>query len=100
MDITFQPNSGEFPENTVGGGVVLDYTISDEEINLASYIFRKGKATGLLSTKPEMINKLFNSILLNLRIINKWQISMISPIHKKGSKLDPDNWGISLLSCL
>ena len=89
---TDQPNSGEFPENTAEGP--QDYTISDEEINLAYYILRKAKATGLdsisnemieclLPIKPEMIKKLFNSILLNPRIINKWHISMIFPTDKK-----------------
>lgn len=30
-----------------------------------------------------------------------WYISIISPIHKKGSKMDPDNYrGISLISCI
>ena len=42
---TNQPNSGEFPKNTAEKGP-LDYKISDEEIKLASYILRKGKATG------------------------------------------------------
>ena len=33
-------------------------------------------------------------------IINKWSISVISPLRKKGSKLDPDNYRtVSLLSC-
>ena len=32
--------------------------------------------------------------------ISKWHVSMISPIHKKGSKMNPDNYrGIFLLSC-
>ena len=99
------------PNNTAKIGN-LDYAISDEELKLATYILRKGKATGfdsisnemitcLFSTKPEVIKKLFNAILLNPTVINKWQLSVISPIHKKGSKTNPDNYrGISLLSCL
>lgn len=32
--------------------------------------------------------------------ISKWHVAMISPLHKKGSKMNPDNYrGISLLSC-
>ena len=106
-----QPINGGFPNNTNEIGQ-LDYEISEEEIQLASYILRNGKATGidsisnemltcLYSAKPEIVKKLFNSILSNPMIINKWQISMISPIHKKGSKSNPDNYrGISLTSCL
>ena len=42
---------------------------------------------------------LFNSILRNPAIIHRRNTSMISPIHKKGSKSNPDNYrGISLLS--
>ena len=104
-------SGGEIPSNTAEEGV-LDYKISDEELKLATYILKKGKAAGLdcipnemitclLSTKPEIIKKLFNSILLKPTIINKWHVAMIFPIHKKGSKTNPNNYrGISLLSCL
>ena len=73
---------------------------------------RQGKAPGydsisnemlscLLEVKPELIRKLFNAVLQNPTIINNWRISMITPIHKKGPKVDPDNYrGISLMSCL
>ena len=53
-----------------------------------------------LESNPEVIQNLFNSILINPRAIEKWRISMINPLHKAGSKMDPDNYrGISLLSC-
>ena len=98
------------PENTMEEGP-LDYPISDEEIKLGAYILRQGKSPGhdsisnemiscLLEVKPELIKKLFNAILQNPTIIIKWRTSMISPIHKKGPKVNPDNYrGISLLSC-
>ena len=54
----------------------------------------------LLDAEPEIIVKLFNSILKNPRTINKWHVSMISPIYKMCTKSNPDNYrGISLLSC-
>ena len=101
----------EIPSNSAERGT-LDYEISNEEILRASYVLRKGKAAGidcvsnemiscLLLVKPENLEKLFNTILSNPTIITKWHISMISPIHKKGIKSNPDNYrGISLLSCL
>ena len=105
------PNiSGPLPENTKGQGS-LDYSISKEEIALGAYILRQGKSPGydqisnemiacLLKANPEVIRKLFDEILKNPTIINKWRISMITPIHKKGAKTDPDNYrGISLMSC-
>ena len=53
----------------------------------------------LLEAKPDIIVNLFNNILRNLVIIHRWNTSMISPIHKKCSKSNPDNYiGISLLS--
>ncbi len=80
-------------------------------MKLAAYILRNGRAPGfdsvsnemlqcLLEVRPDILRKIFNSILNNPRIIEKWSISMINPLHKSGSKMDPDNYrGISLLSC-
>ena len=54
----------------------------------------------LLSIKPEAIKALFNVILQHPTVISTWNTSMIVPIHKKGSKMNPENYrGISLLSC-
>ena len=98
------------PKNTTRTGV-LDHDITDEELKLGAYILRNGKATGhdsisnemlscLLEVRPEILKKLFNSILHNPITIEKWNISMISPLHKTGSKINPDNYrGISLSSC-
>ena len=98
------------PQKTAEQGP-LDFPICEEEIQLATYILRNGKSPGydsisnemclcLYNVKPEIIKLLFNSILQNPLIINKWNISVIFPLHKKDSKLDPDNYrAISLLSC-
>ena len=98
------------PKNTAEHGE-LDYEISLEELKLGAYVLRLGKSSGfdsisnemllcLLEVRPEIIKMLFNSILKHPRAIDKWSISMINPLHKSGSKMDPDNYrGISLLSC-
>ena len=100
----------KLPQNTSATGP-LDNNITKEEVDIAAYILRQGKSPGidnisyemiacLLQTKPEILVKLFNSILKNPMIIQKWNTSMITPIHKKGSKSNPDNYrGISLISC-
>ena len=98
------------PQNTTETGS-LDFVITPEEIELGAYILRKGKASGfdnisnemiacLLKTKSAILVKLFNSILKYPKSIRRWNTSMISPIHKKGTKSNPDNYrGISLQSC-
>ena len=103
-------NNKPFPKNTKERGE-LDREITDDEMKLAAYILRNGKAPGfdsisnemlqcLLEVRPDILRRIFNSILNNPRIIEKWSISMINPLHKSGSKMDPDNYrGISLLSC-
>ena len=109
---TFQASEGgkPLPKNTTESGI-LDHDITDEEIKLAAYVLRNGKAPGhdsisnemlfcLLDARPDILKKLFNAILKNPTTIEKWNISMIAPLHKTGSKIDPDNYrGISLLSC-
>ena len=98
------------PPNTSAAGL-LDGEISMEEISLAAYILRNGKCPGfdsisnemlqcLLRVRPDILKKVFNAILSRPHTIEKWSISMINPLHKAGSKMDPDNYrGISLLSC-
>ena len=109
-NVLHNPKAEEpLPPNTVVTGP-LDFEITPEEIDTGAYILRKGKAPGfdnisnemilcVLKTKPEILLKLFNSILKNPSVIDKWNVSMISQIHKKGTKSNPDNYrGISLLS--
>ena len=104
-------SNGTLPPTSTEKGP-LDFEISKEELELCSYILKKGKAPGLdrisyemisclMNVNPEIIRKLFNAILKNPVTIKAWHTSMISPIHKKGSKINPDNYrGISLISCL
>ena len=88
----------------------LDYEINLEELEDASYILRNGKSTGkdgtlnemircLLKTHPDIILKLFNTILTSGLPVLPWNTSIFSPIHKKGSKMDPDNYRAIALSC-
>ena len=90
----------------------MDYEITLEEVNGASFILKPGKSTGidgisnemissLLTKYPDIIIKLFNSIVQSSEFIPEWVLGAIVPIHKKGSKSDPSNYrGITLMSCL
>ena len=90
----------------------LDYEITSDELEKASYILRPNKSSGidgirnemilsLLKIRPNTILKLFNIILQSGKPITTWNTSIISPIHKKGSKMDPDNYrGIALACCM
>ena len=91
----------------------LDYPISLEELNMATKILKNGKGTGidlirnemlvpLVKLYPKLILRAFNDILDENGSLSKdWLHSLVSAIHKKGAKEDPDNYrGISLMSCL
>ena len=91
---------------------ILDYDISLEELNTASKILKAGKGTGIDNIRNEMITPLINTYPhLVLRAFNDimheqgtlctdWLHSLVTAIHKKGAKEDPDNYrGISLMSC-
>ena len=50
---------------------------------------------------PQILIKLYNSALQNNITVADWIISIITPIHKKGSKMIRENYrGISLISCV
>ena len=55
----------------------------------------------IMEYNPNLLLKELNYVLHNNATANDWHISIIAPIHKKGPKMDPDNYrGISLISCL
>ena len=55
----------------------------------------------ILVKHPYLLLKLYNSALQNNIIISEWVVSVITPIHKKGSKMVRENYrGISLISCV
>ena len=91
----------------------LDFPITQTELNVASKILKAGKGTGIDTIRNEMISPLieaypslvlraFNDIIINNKpLCRDWLHSLITAIHKKGSKDDPGNYrGISLMSCL
>ena len=90
----------------------LDQHFTLDELKKACRVLKNGKATGIDNLSNEMIHcfteiypeytiNLFNEVLDSNVIVEDWTIGMITPIHKKGSKSDPNNYrGISLLSCL
>ena len=98
------------PDSTVRGP--LDDAITLDELMKASAILKPGKALGidnvdnemilcLVHNYPQIILKLFNSILENNEIVPDWLVGIIVPIHKNGTKTDPSNYrGISLLCSL
>ena len=55
----------------------------------------------VMESKPTILLKLFNSILLYNGKTNDWYTSLLILLHKKGKKTEPLNYrGISLLSCV
>ena len=90
----------------------MDYKITNEELHLASKILKNGKSPGLdhilnemlkpfVITYPDILLKLFNTIVDKNSISADWLIFLITTIHKKGEKDDPNNYrGISVMSCI
>jgi len=84
--------------------------ISEEEIERAVRKMKFRKAPGIdaitsealtAGGKPmiEMLHKIFNQIWKNEKTPKDWARMMVTPIHKKGDKLNPGNYrAISLLS--
>ena len=101
----------EYPDNCIDEGP-LDFDITLAELKEASYILKKGKASGidgisnemlscLLEVRPDILLRIFNSVLQNSGNTPDWFTSILVPIYKKGRKMDPSNYrGISLICCV
>ena len=101
----------KYPPNSSEPGP-LDGEITIEELFKSSYALKPNKSSGwdlisnemilcLLEVQPQLLVKLFNTIFSTNAKIEQWSVSIITPIFKTGSKMDPSNYrGISLLSCL
>ncbi len=115
FDTQFQKyvtSSMETLENVAPVNGVIDYPISKEEITKSINKLKSGKSCGPDSITNEMlkcggdvfhdvITKLFNRVLQSGSYPTIWTKSFITPIHKSGSKSDPNNYrGISISSCV
>jgi hypothetical protein len=90
----------------------LDYKITIDEIKLAIKKLKNNKAPGIDGIIAEMIKsgqetwsrvllKLYNHIFTSKQYPKCWSISLLTPIHKKGDRHNPDNYrGISVNSVL
>ena len=53
-----------------------------------------------VTTYPGILLKLFNSMIDSNSVSTDWLVSLITAIHKKGERDDPNNYrGISVMSC-
>ena len=108
---TALPRDHESPDTGMPGK--LDHLITKKELEVASKILKNGKGTGLdvlrnemiaplVTAYPKLLLRAFNDIITGHKTLSKdWLISLITCIHKKGAKDNPDNYrGISLMSCL
>ena len=90
----------------------LDFQITELEVKIAIQGLKSKKAAGtdkiigeMIKTGQEVLTpcltKLFNSIFTSRQYPQEWNQGIITPIHKKGSKLDPNNYrGIKVNSVL
>ena len=88
----------------------LDYRISEDEVRAAVKKLKSNKAAGHDSITGDMIKagqeilvplltKIFNYIFSSKEYPDEWNRGIITPIHKKGSKFDPNNYrGITVNS--
>lgn len=90
----------------------LDYELTLDELSIASKNLLSGKSCGidginneilslLFQLYPSFFLNLFNIILSTGKYPSHWAVSLISPVHKKGSWYDILNFrGISLTPCI
>jgi len=107
ININETPNNEIQPDNDI-----LNRPITENEIKCSIKNLHKNKSPGpdgicieiykhTLDTISPFLYRLFNEILESGSFPEQWSESIITPIHKKGSKADPNNYrGISLINSL
>ena len=97
--------------NVVDDQHILNRIITENEIQSCINRLKSHKAPGLDNILNEYIKisadilmpiylKIFNLIFSTGLFPDTWSQGLIIPIHKKGDKMNPDNYrGITLLSC-
>ena len=81
----------------------LDFPISSEKLKEKLKSLKSHKACGPDSIRSEMLKhstpamqnamlKLFNLVLCSICFPDIWKQGIITPIHKSGNKLDPNNY--------
>ena len=90
----------------------LNFKITESEVIDSLASLKRNKSPGIdglvgeiLMASCEFISKplhsFFNSIFLSGHFPSNWQTSTLTPLHKKGYYLDPNNYrGIAVSSCL
>jgi hypothetical protein len=91
---------------------ILNQPFTISEIKSVIKNLKNNKSSGIDMITNEMLKngqsillpaicKLFNTVFNSKCFPTKWNISAITPIHKKGCNFNPDNYrGISITSCL
>ena len=90
-------------EDTIVADKILNGKITKNEIYFALRKVKKGKTAGIDGFPVELITEgknyfmpfleiLFNSIFESGVYPDTWVSGLITPIHKKGDKLNPENY--------
>ena len=91
---------------------MLDRRLTEGEVQKAIQTLKKGKAPGYDQILGEMLRAgkgaliqplttLFNKVFTSKQYAQEWNRGVMTPIHKKGSKVDPNNYrGITVNSVL
>ena len=99
-------------ENISSPNSPLDNPVTEEEIKKAIKHLKNGKAVGpdyicneMLKCGLDILLKplvhLFNTIINKGDYPDSWKVGYITPVYKKGSTVDPNNYrGITVSSCL
>ena len=101
------------PDGKVDGDILhQDEPFTEEEVERAVKKLNEGKATFLASVdntvikclqtaQPTFLDRLFSEVLISGNFPKDCARAYLSPLHKKGSKNDPqNNRGIAISACL